>query len=1658
MWWDLSTAKFVWYEQGDIVYRKAAWGKLFPGASIDIYEWVETIYLPSEWAGLADTNAGTVLGISGQPKFPNDTVYSIRQVYDKNTSQFTTLYSYWVKNTAILPAVENRKISAYEISSAITDPKSYGLKYISVISSDAISVVNFKNSLISDRIYLNIGFDNLNSDINKHTEWALIQEGDENGIIPKNLETKMIDSLLGKDQNGLVVPDPILPSRLQYGIEIRPRQSMFKDRFEALRTLVEYANTVLKENLLRDFVNFDNLNSKEEIPDVLLGEYDSLYEDIEGRDSIDAFILGTFRRAEVACGVTNGKITSVSIIDPGYGYKNPPTITILNDQSGAKLKTYIDPTTGSITAVSIVNPGRGFVTPPALLVRAFTVVVQSDIDFNGKWSKYEWTDNEWSRIHTQKYDTSKYWQFVDWSDSTYNNLKQLTATVNENFELAFLDVLPGDFVKVKNPGDDLFIILRKVESNGTFNSNFDLVYKEKGTIKIDPSVYDTVTAQLGFDNVTTFDQLLFDQTAETELRYILLALKDDIFSGPRRIYWNKFFFKAVKYALTEQKLLDWAFKTSFINVKNIAGVLDQRTTYRFQDPTWYEDYLKEIKPYHTTIRNYQVNYQIGETQDTPWEPSNTYTTDFDLPVVYDKTTGVMTTVTQTSSLMDVYPYKGWADNYTFEIGSIEISYHGKGYRTIPKVDIVPAPGDTGSGATAIAYIAYGKVTSIEVTNPGSGYVKTPTVLISGGGDTTLDFALAYPRLVNNRVRANSVNIKFDRIASNSVNTSTVYFSTATNGTTYTYDLPWYASTNKELISIKLDGIMVLDPDYSINNYTEPYPDVYGSSYTKKFSQVVFEEILAKGQTLEIWYDKNIELYSASERVRQFYNPATGMPGTSLGQVMEGVDYPGLHLDTLPLSHSTTWDQQGFGVGAWDDNIDGTADLDSLIDGGDMDYTTARGIRPSDVIIDGDGLITPFTSHAPEEVVPGQVQESVSISVFTRAESGSPLIVTQSSEVTTTSTSTTVNLRLQPANTSSVMVSLNGYSLVYGKDYSVNFVNKTVTINTQTSTGIADITVVSIGGTEMLSAQSKTVESTSTAVINVNALIANIGSVYVTANGKTLTATNDNSLGYNLKPISSTNTKGKLTVTGLTDEVTVIQAWFFRPTYKAYSEVKEQIISIETESNTFELIQPPGELGPFHAQVVVELNGLRLTPPDTTYYQIEDTDTLVFGIKPNEVSPPGVFDLSQIEVFLNGVLLENSIDFILDQPNNNIVFNPGFLSIGDVLAITSLINSDYLVNAGNKLILSSVANPGDILKVITYTNADASKIRTEVFNAVSSKDYKISRTVLNSSYVWVSIAGKPLINDKDYAVLEDRRTVRINKRYRYTRGDKIVITSFDDVVASATIGFRIFKDMLGRTHYKRYSDKNTAYLSQDLLVTDSEIFVNDVSILPTPIPTQNVPGIIFIAGERIEYAEKTSNSLKRIRRGTLGTGVRSSYVAGTAVVDAGKVQTIPSSEEVFKQDFTTTNATTYVLTDIPFGDVDFTDVNGIEQSFNNQEIEVYYAGRKLQKPTYSAVNDVIRYKTDTTVHYDSNVTTDEQLAPEFSIEISTTSEYLLVLNLPVVEENKRLTVIKHQARVWYNKGDNTATDGNSLLQSSTVQAEFLQERQSGLPDKYQYGQL
>ena len=1620
LWWDLSTAKYQWYEQGDATFRKNQWGQLFPGAMIDVYEWVGSPLLPSEWSAVADTAAGLTDGISGQPKFVDNSVISVKQVFDSVTGSFSNYYYYWVKNKLTIPAVANRRISSYEVSNIIADPTAYGLKYITILSKDSIALANIGNTLVDNRISLNIAIDSLNSDIPRHTEWLLLQEGSANSTPNAMLEKKLLDSLIGYDSIGNVVPDPSLNERIRYGIGIRPRQTMFKDRLSALRNLIGFINKILLENRITGQYSFNNLNARENIPSEYLNEYDQIVEDNEGLLVIDtAQIISP----SLSCTVDNGKIRSVSIVNAGRGYKISPTVEIVASQgNGAIITTEID-SLGQIISATIVDAGNGYVATdlPVLKVRPFTVVVQSDTTYNGKWSNfiYDTVLSTWVRNRTQKYNTSLYWSYTDWASTDYNKFIDYAATVDNVYEINTLTVEPSQYVKVKNNGAGNYIILEKTETGvtGTFDNEYNIVFSQNGTLQIRDSIWNFAGSNFGYDQVNTYDQTLYDQTPDLELQYILSALKNDIFINELKINWNLLFFKAVKYAASEQKLLDWAFKTSFINVTNNIGELDQRPVYKLASSEYFEQYINEVKPFRTQIRNFTENYSVIE-------PTQSFTTDFDLPAVYNKETSKFESINLGDEILNSYPWKSWADNYAYGVSDIVVRFGGAGYTYAPAVIITPAEGDTGSGATAEAYIALGQVSFIKVLTQGSGYTRTPTITFEGGGDLDAIPAVAYAQLENGTVRKNKIEMKFDRISTfNQIGDSYATDTFVCNGSAREFVLTWVAQPNKTTIEITLNGITVLASDYTIRYYTEDY-----NGYNKKYSKIVFLNYVPNNsQVLKVRYIKSVNLMNATERILNYYSPTSGMPGNDLGQLIEGIEYPKTKIETLPFSYTTSWDIEyaPFGTTSWEENVSyyttvtatststvgstaivlstttglvvgqyaniistltnkfsssevsikkiegstvtfsstlstdvipgdivefwaynsNSAILDSAIDGGTWSTGSNRyligalGINPEDITIDGDGFYTPNTSYAPDELVPGQVAESLGISVYTKTPQGAPSIFS-SNFVTVANTVTTISLGILPTTTASIIVT-NGssvYTYVTSAtdftaplQFTIDYNNKNLIISSQLPQ-VVGYTIVGVGGGS--GGDAGVIDK---AVISVDAGIysaqvhslAELGSVksaFVTVNGAQISAiTTTTDYGYMLTYSNIDNNRAAIDVYNLPEGENTVQAWFFASEYNYFNQILEQLFDFTTETQfNLTLAHPPGNLEPAVAQVIVEQidnsTGVRtrLLPPFVSYYMAAGNNK-TFEINNSAPRGPGIYTVDNftVRVYVNGIKLRPGFDYSVDNALNTVTLSSKVCRDGDAVAIVDLhqvTGSTFDYDLEGSTLRLSAPTLDTKIRVTTFTVHDDMLMMKERFTGTPTGRFKISRPVINVNYVWVDLNGVPLIPNQDYQLLEDMMTIQINSNYSITSSQGVVITSVSDQTLAATVlGYRVFTDIFDRTHFKRLSKKNTTYLTQPLLFTDTSIYVADASVLTPPSPSRKVPGVVIIDGERIEFWKVKNNVLSKLRRSTLGTSPSPYCEEYTKVLDQSPEQTIPFTERVLKQvQYTTSTASTYVI--------------------------------------------------------------------------------------------------------------------------------------------------
>lgn len=913
LWWDLSTVKWPNYNQGDFSYKVGNWNNQSPFSSVDVYEWIETTLLPSEWSELADTNEGLAENISGTPKY-DDTVYSKKEIYNPVTGKLQkTLYYYWVKNTVVVPAgMPNRRISAFDVAQMINNPIGTGLPYVGFIESNKLLLFNLDQFLSTSSIAINIQYiKNTREKLNPiHNEYLLLTEGLKNSVPNEKLEEKWIDSLVGTNASGARVPDLHLSEKLKYGLSFRPIQSMFVNRLPILQTVIEHINTVLDSEPFSDTISFEYLNLYDAEPSSVFNLYDVAVDTILDLDEVGTTRV---RNAKLQVNIVNGEVDTIDIINPGFGYRTPPTVIIDGDGTDAEAEVTID-RTGKVDSVVITNKGKRYSSATAN-VRNFSVLVRVDETVNNFWCIYAWDDERkiFFRRKTQGYDTRRYWDYKDWWKVGYGIKSRIVKEIQSIVSVPTIEVEIDDLIRVKEFSSGGWAVFKKIADADLFSDAYEIVGRENGTIKLLETLYDD---HIGYDVIDPYDIEKYDYSRANELRNILKAVKNNIFIGDYEVEWNTIFFKSVKYAFVEQPYIDWAFKTSFLTAVHNVGDLDQPVTYKLENLESFNEYINEVKPYRTTVREYVENH-------TGIDYALNTVTDFDLPAVYSDIDEKIIPITKDDIQINEFPWRWWRDNNGYSVDRIEVTDGGEDYLQPPTVLI---EGD-GEGAVAKAYITNGQVSYIRVLEEGSNYTTPPTISLVGGNLPGSKEAVVSAILGKAKVRTINVGMKFDRISKDGdISNFTQVDTFIAPGYSSSFELKYVPTSDKSKVNITIDGQIVFLSEYNINVYA-----VKSGTAATLYGRIVFNNTPAEGSEIIITYEKNDRYLDAVNRINKYYSPTSGMKGRAPTQLMTGIDFGGTSVQGTTFDVTGGWDALPWYTDTWD-SVESSADYYVRVNG------------------------------------------------------------------------------------------------------------------------------------------------------------------------------------------------------------------------------------------------------------------------------------------------------------------------------------------------------------------------------------------------------------------------------------------------------------------------------------------------------------------------------------------------------------------------------------------------------------------------------------------------------------------------------------------------------------------------------------------------------
>ena len=434
--------------------------------------------------------------------------------------------------------------------------------------------------------------------------------------------------------------------------------------------------------------------------------------------------------------------------------------------------------------------------------------------------------------------------------------------------------------------------------------------------------------------------------------------------------------------------------------------------------------------------------------------------------------------------------------------------------------------------------------------------------------------------------------------------------------------------------------------------------------------------------------------------------------------------------------------------------------------------------------------------------------------------------------------------------------------------------------------------------------------------------------------------------------------------------------------------------------------------------------------------------MVFDLpQASDVNPAAIAN-NDVSVYVNNVPLVLGIGFFvdpLDGSSDRTVTLTEAPPAGQKILVSVRTNAQYRVTGNVLTFLPSTGlNPpaGSLIGVTTFNDTSQQDIFTKVYVGpvsqglqitegyddtiydlgnitgdpgsfdygagviIQTNRFDIGRAITNTDRILVSQDGKFLFHDIDY-VIEGTSVVILGAPI--SANSVIAITSFTNSVVPSAIAFRIFQDMRGVQSLYRITADTSTVLTQALTATADTIHVQDASKLDEPNLPQGLFGLITIDGERIAYRNRNTanNTLSGLRRGTAGTAA-APHVVGAAVLSLGASNLLPLTYQrtPITQNFLGNDSQTVFVADtIQLEDLDSTELV--------EAVQVFVGGR-LQLSGY-------------TVTSSNPVRVEFEQPPALGYQV---------------------TIRIQQARVMYQQGVGTASNGVPLQKTDTAAARFI----------------
>ena len=1485
VWWDTSTVRFIDPNQDNITYAARRWGQVFPGSVVAVYQWISSTVPPANYTG---------------PGTPRDIVsYNVTTGLNAD-SIFATTYYFWVRGITTTNTSAGKTLPITAIARYIEDPRSSGVPYVAFLSASATGIYNASNDISAEDTILSIEFDRELTDANVHVQYSLIPQDRADGFLPDNLYLKFQDSLCGVNTTGARVPDTNLSIANRYGVQFRPRQSMFEDRFLALKNYFTRVNSVLAQYPITEIRSFPLLYSREPEPPVGSGAWNKRVANLEELSYQDfAQVSVGYLYLVVSDSTQNGLWTIYSVTTPktfvtldqvrvqnfdtrrywsnvdwylpGYNQSKQIVATVAIYSDLAKLSVYQAPV-GSSVRVSANSQGR--------------------------WEIYlRVATNTWDRVALQ--DGTIEISAVLWD----YQLGRFGWDV-EVFDAQYFDQEPVIETRkiIQAINQELLIDELLIERNRALILMFNFVLSE-----FEAPDWLSKTSLIDVDH--TIRELLPFQTYRQDNQDFVVDYIKEV--------------KPYHVQIRELNLI-------YNGLDDYQGTLTD-----FDVPAYYDTNVIPNQFVSPILTPYTVSTAVGT--GTPSDASD---------------------AAADSLIWQQQPWSFWYDNYALGVVSVNIANAGSGY-TVPPVAVVT--GDCVTPAVLTVRVnSAGVITGVTVVDTGSGYTTTAIITLDGGNGTGGQLvAVMANALVDdtayNLVRSFDVTMKYDRYQYVTTIVDWEPNVSYDNGTQVRYDNRVWEANSTDSTAVET---ATFDPaDWLlVNAATLSGVDRTMGLYVPTVNEPGLDlSLLIDGvsypgvQVLAPAFNQNTGFDVGNWDINPWDNISYGPEGRPTYD-------PGI-LDTI---YESRFLDIYLGLRPTDINVVGGEFVgpyeshapEELVPGSEFDTMDFRVYtRPgSDWSGDGHGFawkIVKWIYNSNAEytqsfagIVPNPVQIRVT-NQTQRRDLAQDIAYTVDwvNQVVTIVPSVSAP---PAANGDTLVVSvfgMGGGNQLYRNSFNGadvgNFLNipvadaeifdmaifvNGVLINTYTYTaGANNTTDISFATTY-----------TSSDEINITALGSTDGSLpYTWSTPQTQNFVSYGQLDYQLdNSMSGTN------IANLIVEVNGIRA---RP--------PEGALYIADGSSGYALPDRGGySLGLVSdndVDVWVNNEKLRLGSDYVIEpYTGSNTRYVDFTVAPSTGSQV----LISVTTKADYVILDDgsSID------NYQLIFRTGggFRPIrGDIVSVTSW-NDTAQQSIVTLLWQGPVARGAVVTEPYDTTDFDLGNVTNDPGSfdytqgiQVIVNDFQLGRAVLDPTRMWVTKNGTRIFYGDDYLIIGQELVIHGPV---IGPADVVVAQLFTDSVVPEEMEFRIFQDMRGVQATYRMTPATTTVLTQPLLKNQDIIYVDNAGALTQPNLEINIWGIITINGERIMYRvlDLETNTVSSLMRGTAGTAV-AEHAVDSIVYNLGQGNLAPAEYQdriVYTNTLADGTITTFSAANI--------DLSALTLSFAEQAILVYVAGLRV----------------------------------------------------------------------------------------------------------------